>query len=203
MHLARSSWLALLLLPSVAAASVPSPSNSTVPTCFVACPLGDIPSTITVRDIANNPVTGSTVVLDFSQCASVYLCAGNPNDPIHVDLTNRTVSGVTNTSGQVTFPLHAGGFCSGGLRVFADGVMLAQRTFKSPDQDGDGVVMPTDATLFSGKVGTADASADFDCSGLVDNADLLVMNAHGAHACDGIVLPARPRSWGALKLLYR
>jgi hypothetical protein len=195
---------ALLVAPSFATSGVPSPSNSTVPACFVGCPLGDIRTVIVVRDLASNPVNASTVVLDFSQCASVYLCPDDPQDSITVDLGTRRVSGTTNASGQVSFPLHAGGFCgSDGAKIYADGILLANRTFKSPDQNGDGVVIEPDFTTFFAKMGSGDPSADFDCSGLVDSSDQIVMNAHADHSCFGIVDPALPRSWGSLKLLYR
>ncbi len=197
---------ALLLVASVVAApswaTVPSPANSTLPACYVACPMGDIPVTVTVRDLANNVVPSSSVVLDFSQCPGAYICPQQPSDRYTVNMPARAISGVTDASGKVTFALRVGGTCAG-ARIFADGVLLGTLPFKSPDQNGDGVVIEPDYTIFLGKLGSGDVTADFNCSGTVDNPDLITMNLHGSHSCIGIVDPATPRSWGSLKLLYR
>ena len=70
-RLSRLSSLALFallaLLPAIVRA-VPSPANSTVPPCLVACPLGDISYTVVVRDLAVNPLNGREVSIDFSSC---------------------------------------------------------------------------------------------------------------------------------------
>src|SRR5262245_55430119 len=145
-HPSRSlAILAVLLLGTVAArslAAVPSPANSSVQSCLTACPLGDSPFVVVVRDLANNPISGSTVAIDFVNCSAAYICEG-PGfvpDSITIDPTNRNLRVTTLANGIAYFPLRVGGVCAAGtVRVFADGVLLAQRALASPDQNGDGL----------------------------------------------------------------
>lgn len=194
-----------------ARAAVPSAANSTVPTCLVACPLGDIPFTVVVRDLANNPVVNSVVVLDFSTCAAAYLCTvpGTQPDPYTVNLGARTITMVSDATGTANFPLRVGGVCAAGtVRVFADGVLLGTRALASPDQDGNGYVYvhvfqpQNDGTLFVPKLGTSDPTADFDCNGTVTGSDETILYAHLDHACEGVVA-AKRSSWGSVKSFYR
>jgi hypothetical protein len=199
----------LLVAPTHAAEGVPSPANSTVGACLVACPLGDIEFEVVVRDLAGNPVAGSTVALDFSACAQAFLCTvpGPAPDPYTVDLATRTVSMVTNAAGLARFPLRAGGGCpTATVRVFADGVLLALRALASPDQDGDGFtsnLLTNDAALFFAKLGTADPTADLDCDADVDGDDQGVFFLHASKTCWGYVDAAKRGTWGRLKAHYR
>ena len=187
-----------------ATAGIPSPTNSTVPPCFVACPAGDITFTVIVRDLANNPVPGATVWLDFSACPAFPICEGCCAG-VTIDPQNRRAAKVTNASGVASFALKMGGVCGGQrMRVFADGVMLSSGvTVASPDQDGNLLVDAGDAFHVYGLIGGHDAGADFDCDGTVTQADYDWMTSqHGGHSCENVV-PARHRSWGVLKLIYR
>ena len=192
-----------------AAAAVPSPVNSSVPACMALCPLGDMPFTVTVRDFANNPIAGSSVVLDFSGCPNgAYICPTRPGDPYSVNLVARTLSMVTPANGAVTFPARIGGVGPAGCaKVFADGVLLRSYALASPDQNGNGLaagIIDVDPALFAAKLGTVDPTADFDCSGgAVDLADQLIFNQNLSHSCDGIVLAVQRHTWGSLKSHYR
>src|SRR5689334_20762333 len=78
---ARSLLLLLLsclaLLPPLSAsAAVPSPANSQVDPCLVLCPAGDFTFHVVVRDIANVPVAGASVVVNLCNCPNVHLCSG-------------------------------------------------------------------------------------------------------------------------------
>jgi len=185
--------LALALAAPVSAA-VPSAANSTVPLCLQMCPLGDLNYTVVVRDIANNPVGGSTVVLDFSSCPAVHLCP--PPNP--------TTTQVTNALGVATFAVRGGGGCTGLVRVFADGILISPAaggvSVASPDQDGSLFVNGADQALLLTK-GSSDATADLNCDGTHDAADGNVITTHMGHFCDGVV-PVAPSSWGQLKLHY-
>jgi hypothetical protein len=185
---------------SPARADLPNPANSIVPPCFVGCPLGDIAFTVVVRDAANNPQPNSNVVLNFSTCAEVTFCVTQePGTTVNGKIASRR----TDALGVVTFHLHSGGLCPGStVEVTADGVPLAFRSIVSTDQDGNLLVDATDVSIANGKVGGSDHSADFDCDGDVDSADLAALNTHQGHACD-LPTPARPRSWGELKVIYR
>ena len=201
--------LAFTVTPALSApVAVPSPSNSTLPSCFVACPLGDIHIVATIRDLANVPAAGSMVVLDFSGCAGANVCASSASDPYVYDPVSRTIRMAANGAGNVDFPLRVGGGCgTGGVRMFADGVLMSSYALVSPDQTGNGVVLcivgDNDCAAFVAKLGTADPSADWDCDGDVDNVDgNHIVAEHYLHSCDGVV-PTRHDSWGRLKSLYR
>ncbi len=202
-----SAILTVMLFAVPARAGVPSSANSSLPACMALCPFGDAPFSVVVRDIANNPVAGSSVVLDFSSCPGAYLCTiGGEPDAI-VDLPSRTVRGITNVSGNATLHAHVGGTGpAGSVRVFADGVLLQSYALASPDQDGDGFVVsiigPDDA-IFAAKLGTTNPTADFDCSGLVDFMDEQFFYAHHSQSCNSYVDPVRRSTWGAVKLHYR
>jgi hypothetical protein len=203
--LAFAGGLLAAALAPPAMAAVPSPVNSTFPHCLVTCPFGDMHVVVTVRDIANNPVAGASVVFDFSDCAGAFLCPQMPGYPYDVNVGARTIRMFTDAAGTADIPLHVGGFCgAGSVRLFANGIFFTSYALASPDQNGDGVVNGVyDLALFTAKLGTTDPTADFDCSGNVDAGDTAIFNQHAAHACDGIVLPTERRSWGSVKQHYR
>ncbi len=194
---------ALALIPAAPVAGVPSPANSTVPPCLVVCPLGDIPYTIVVRDLASNPLNGSGVSIDFSSCPTASVCAIVKDPGYTYDPNTRRVRAFTDATGTVTFGLHSGGLCATDVRVYADGVLLATTRMASPDQNGDQVVVASDFTIFEPKLGTNDRTADFDCNGLVDLEDQHILGQHGSHSCYGIVNPVQKRTWGSVKSFYR
>ena len=188
---------------------VPSAANSTVTPCLVACPLGDITFSVVVRDIANNPLAGASVVLDFSSCPEAFICTtpGMTPDPYTVFPESRLIRMFTDALGSTNFPLRVGGLCAlATVSVFANGTLLATRGLASPDQDGNGVVVSVignDDPLYLPKVGTNDPTADFDCDGDVDPDDTFIFYAHHSHACEGFVDPARRSTWGRVKSFYR
>jgi len=197
-----ASATALLAFAAIspASADIPNPANSTVPPCYIGCPFGDIAFTVVVRDAANNPQPNSNVILDFSTCTGVTFCVTQePGTTVNGKIASR----VTDFLGVATFHLHSGGLCPGStVHVFADGVPLALRPVVSTDQDGNLLVDATDATLANAKVGGSDLSADFDCDGDVDAADLAILSNHQSHACD-LATPTLHRTWGQIKVLYR
>lgn len=211
-RIATSSLLALALLAaaaSLATAAVPSPVNSTLPACMVLCPLGDIPFTVIVRDLANNPVAGSSVVISFEGCPnSVHVCPQLPSDPYDVNPALPSLRMFADASGSVTFPARVGGTGPAGCAaVFADGVLMRNYALASPDQDGDGLtsnLLNTDHLIFNAKLGTADPTADMDCSGgVVDGADQVIYFLHGAQSCLGFIDAVHRRTWGSVKSHYR
>jgi hypothetical protein len=201
--LLRSTLLAaglFLISTSTASSGVPSPANSTHDPCFVVCPLGDITYHVTVRDIANNPVAGSTVVLDFSQC--VFVHCQNPGPGIVVNDALHTMTAITNAAGVASFPLKMGGCCPA-VRIVADGVVLATVSMTSPDQDANLTVNGADASILTGLMSMPyNVCGDLNCDGLVGATDLSALIAHNGHACSGVV-PTRLQSWGMVKTFYR
>jgi hypothetical protein len=196
-----------VLVASAAMAGVPSSANSTIGFSFcsapnqcgiylvgsktgVADPAGQF--AITVRDLANNLIANSTVVVDFSMCvryraSNAQLFAGQT-----VDNLGRTVRSQTNGSGVATFRI-IGGSCNvapGGnaangspisgacARIFADGVLLGSVKVAAPDEDGVTGVGGNDLALVSGDVFNYPADAanvqrsDFDFNGALSGNDL-------------------------------
>lgn len=196
----KTRWLSMSIVfaslawSAVAGAGVPSPPQSSVDPCLIVCPLGDIAFHVTVRDIANLPVGGSTVLIDFCSCVAhgFDLCPG----------ISCQVTAVTNPAGTATFHISAGGAgCASPVNVFADGVLLAQRRIASPDQNGDLVVDAADAAILAGKFGTTDPTGDLDCDGSVTPGDQSARALHSQHSCG--VVPTKPQSWGSTKAFYR
>ena len=196
---------ALLFLPAAraqAASGVPYAANSTIPACVIASPDGTFLSAITVRDLAFNPVSGSSVELNFSACAVFapcsFPCAGCTASPaLH------TVRKFTDLAGVASFDLRMGGTCpSERVTIYADGVLLGTAAFSTLDQNGDLSVTGADMLLVQAAQLSGDLSADFDCSGTVTSTDLTIANAHVGVTCNGVVPTAR-RSWGTIKGAYR
>lgn len=176
-----------------AGAAIPSPSTSTVDPCFVVCPFGDIAFHVTVRDIANNPVANSSVLVDFCSCPGVHFCPQDTCPEIsHTDIL-----------GRVTFLIHAGGTCPDlSVRISADGVLLATRRVASTDQDGDLDVDAQDRAIANSKVGSGDPTADLNCDSAVTAADVTYLEQHLGHDCFGAV-PTLPSTWGKVRAFYR
>lgn len=193
-----------LFMASVASAAVPDPAHSTVPAFIRAggaqTAVGGVPDptvafTITVRDFLNNPISGSNVEVNYSNCSDTKLCtavvAGRT-----VDCTNRAVRSSTNASGQVSLsilggstnggttipPAIAAGAGSGCIRVYADGIQLATATSIVYDQNGSlpggNGVNGLDLSIAKNDVGASGLGApyrgrtDYTADNAVNGADL-------------------------------
>jgi hypothetical protein len=181
---------------------VPTAANSSIPVCIVASPDGTFLSNVTVRDIANNPIQGSRVVLDFSACGlfvpCTFPCAGCTAYP-----AAHTIAKFTDANGVAAFDLRIGGACPNErATISADGVLLGTSAFSTLDQNGDLSVTGADVLRVQTAQSNGDLSADFDCSGSVGPADLAIVQAHLGVTCNGVV-PVKPRSWGMIKGAYR
>lgn len=192
-----------VLLTTTAHAGPPSPSNSFVDPCIRVCPGGDMNFHVVVRDLNNNPVGGSLVVVDFGSC-QIVLCPPLPTDPYSIVPPNSILM-ATNPLGIADIPIRAGGVCAPeSILVFADGVLLAIRTsVASPDQDGNLTVNAVDNGILTAKLlGPYDPTADLNCSGALEPGDPGVFGFHVGHNCQAVV-PVIPRSWGTVKVIYR
>jgi hypothetical protein len=151
-----------LILAATASANVPDPTKSTVPgfikvggtQSLAGVPDPTISYTVTVRDFANNPIAGSFVEINFTNCTDTELCtaviAGQT-----VDCTNKAVRATTNASGQAVVtvlgaadnpgttvpPAIWPGAGAGCVRVYGDGIQLGTATSVTYDQNG-GTVLP-------------------------------------------------------------
>jgi hypothetical protein len=199
-----SALVVTCAIPSLAA--VPSPVNSTVPPVLATTPGGNIATSIVVRDLANNPISGSTVVIDYNNCAGFVPCSAASSpipDGYILDEGAKQIRMVTAFNGQAPFYLRAGGGCSStGIRVFADGVLLASIHAASADQSGDLTVDASDVALVHAKIGTSDLSGDLDGNGIVDASDEGAVSGYVGTACDNPT-DTRRTTWGRVKTIYR
>jgi hypothetical protein len=188
---------------AAAQAAVPSAANSLVdPSCLRVCPAGDMNLHVVVRDLANNPVSASTVVVDFSNCSGVLFCTPLPGDPYTL-VPPAQIRMVSDAAGIADIPIRAGGVCVGTINIFADGVLLASRAaVSSPDQNGDLTVNAVDSGILAGKLGGSDPTGDFNCSASVESGDTGILLAHLGHSCNAVV-PVKPSTWGTIKVIYR
>ena len=179
------------LIASAAMAGVPSPGNSTVPPCIslvgnlagVPDPVGSF--TVTVRDLANNVLSGASVVVDLSGCTDIKMCS-DQLDPATTNIcAAKTTRKFTNVAGQVSFRVLGGSNGSGnattllgGAKIYANGTLIGSPTASVFDLDGANGVGINDLSVWLGDFGTilnpAFGRSDFDCSGGVGINDLSV-----------------------------
>jgi hypothetical protein len=170
-----------LLAASAAMAGVPSASTSIQPTGLVIKivghgsppdPIGTV--SYTIRDASNNPVPGSVVILNFAACADVRICSSDVGTGMTVNCGSKTVTGVTNASGQVSIVV--AGSSGGGapsftkcVAVTADGVPYANLNGATADYNAlDGVTLLDVSSCYGDVVaGTGRKRSDFDGNGTV------------------------------------
>lgn len=182
---------------AVAVAGVPSPSNSTIPARInlvgadAGTSLADSVSlyakvTVTVRDLAANPIANSSVVLDFSGTTSdVQLgdAASQLYQGVVANCGTYGASALTDAAGVATFVVMGGGrapvgaaHAVGAGKVYADGVLLGPLNVGLYDLNGvDGVTL-ADLSLWSADYfsSTNPDRANYDQIGGVDLLDLSV-----------------------------
>lgn len=181
-----------LLVASAALAGVPSPGNSSWPTYVkmmgtsggVNDPAASF--NVTVRDLANNPIANSLVVLDLANCTDARLCS-DAIPGLTIDCVTKTVRAFTNGSGQVSLMSIGAAVNTGAMpgpgagcaRILADGVNLVNATHNVYDENGaltaNGVEV-TDLSAFLKDLGTGTyfGRSDFNQLGTVDVVDLAV-----------------------------
>jgi hypothetical protein len=173
----------VLMTGAVAQAAVPNPPHCTVMTVVVASssgitfptadPFDQVGFQVTVRDINNAPIFGSTVTLDYSAAAGTRIYSGSPGGTVNCAL--HSVSRTTDSSGYVKFGVQAGGFNNANVvTVSADGVILANVRARSTDIDAlGGRTDVNDLNLFRLKLfAGAPPEIDYDISGVSDVGDL-------------------------------
>jgi hypothetical protein len=179
-----------MLVAVSAMAGIPTAANSTSPASLrlvgSALSVPDSVSgkfTVTVRDVSLNPVTGSNVVVLFSGCTSDIAIASNQlNANYTVNCAAKTVSGFTNSAGQVAFTLLGGSFTSlvhTGLscaQILADGVLLSSPTIGTFDMNGVGGISAGDLSVWLADLGAGGyrGRADYDGNGVVSAGDVSI-----------------------------
>lgn len=180
-----------LMIASAAMAGVPSPGNSTVPPCISL--VGSLAGTpdavgsfsVTVRDLANNPLNGASVVVDLSGCTDIAICNDQLDAGALVNCAAKTTRKFTDIAGQVSFIVLGGSNGSGnattllgGAKIYANGTLIGSPTAAAFDLDGSSGVGINDLSVWLTDFGTfgnpAFGRSDFDCSGSVGINDLSV-----------------------------
>jgi hypothetical protein len=197
-----------LLAASAAMAGVPSAANSTTPSCvpLVGSSAG-VPDafgtfTVIVRDLANNPLSGASVVVDLSGCSELALCNDQLDANALVTCLSKTTRKFTDGLGSVQFIVLGGGNGSpaatllGGGKIFANGTLIASPTVNAYDENGIGGLGAADLSAFLGDFASGNpyGRSDFDCSNALGAADLskwLTLFAGGTStsSCIGVVCP--------------
>ena len=184
----------VLAVPTVASASPCGFCNSTTPECIsLVGSTGSAPAAATgqfevvIRDLANNPIAGATVVIDLSGALDLEFCADQMDPAATVDCAHKTVSKVTAADGSVSFTLLGGSNGGGnastllrGGRMYANGTLIQTPTVSAYDLDGSGGVGANDLSAWLGDFGSGNpyGRCDYDCSGGVGANDLsLWLNA--------------------------
>ena len=188
-----------LATPSLALAGLPPPNNSVVPACIsLVGSYGGVPATaaggfvVIVRDLANNPVAGASVVIDLSNCLDLSICADQLDPAATVNCAAMTVRKFTAADGSAHFTMLGGSNGAGnastllnGGRIYANGTLLGAPTVSAFDLDGSGGVGAGDLSAWLGDFFTAQpyGRSDYDCSGNVGANDLsLWLGAFGSGA---------------------
>jgi pimeloyl-ACP methyl ester carboxylesterase len=179
-----------LLSPTAngATACVPSWAMSTTPTTIwlVGSSRG-VPDArhgqfkVVVRDLANNPLNGASVVIDLSYCPDLAICADQMDPDAMVNCAAKTIRKFTNAQGEATFTVlgHSTGAAdattlAGGARIYANGTLIGQPTAAAFDLDGSGGVGAGDLSVWLADFGSGEpfGRSDFDGSASVGAADL-------------------------------
>ena len=177
-----------MLVATAAMAGVPSAANSTTPACITLVgSLAGVPDaaagqfTVTVRDLANNPLNGASVVIDLSGCTDLAICSDQLDANALVNCGAKTTRKFTDATGKVTFVVlggsNGGGNAStllGGGKIFANGTLLQTPTVSAFDLDNAGGVGANDLSAWLTDFGSGNpyGRSDYDCSGGIGANDL-------------------------------
>jgi hypothetical protein len=204
----RKQIAVLVLLMGVRGVALASPGvvclqngNTVSPACIsLVGTAGGVPAhsfgqfQVVVRDVANNPCPGATVVVDLSACPDLHLCADQRDPDAIVNCATKTVRKLTAADGTVRFTLLGGSSGTGNAvellaagKIYANGTLIGSPTVSAYDLDGTGGVTINDLSVWITDFGTfgnpAFGRSDFDCSGGVGINDMSVwLSAFGSGA---------------------
>ena len=166
----------------------PSPHTSTWPSLIrLVGASGGAPDaasgqfTVVGRDLADNPVSGASIVIDLSNCTDLAICSDQMDADALVNCGAKTVRKFTNAQGEVTFTVLGGSTGAGnattlanGARIYGNGLLLATLTAASFDLDGSGGVGAGDLSVWLADFGSGQpyARSDFDGDGSLSAGDL-------------------------------
>jgi len=184
---------------AVAFAGVPSPANS-IPLPprinLVGVNSGSLLAdslspaskiTVIVRDLANNPIANSSVVLDFTgDISDTRIGDTQPYQGVTANCGTHAVTALTDATGSVLFVVQGGGKSPAGIKhaagagkIYADGVLLGSLNVGMYDLNGLGGVDPLDLSQLGGDIfsGVNPDRANYNNDGVVDGLDLSIWGA--------------------------
>ena len=182
-----------------ALAGIPTVGNVTAPACISLVGSDDaVPAralgqfTVIIRDLANNPLGGASVVVDCSNCPDIAICADQMDPDAIVNCAAKTVRKFTDALGSVTFTILGGSNGAGnastllnGGRIFCNGQLIKTPTICAFDLDGSSGVGANDLSVWLTDFGSGNpyGRCDYDCSGTIGANDLsLWLTAFGSGA---------------------
>jgi len=173
------------VVASVASAGVPDPRFSTIDPVVVGNASGTaiggspVGFDVTVRDVSNAPLAGVTVSLAFSTAGMKVFSTQNAGTTVNCPA--KTISRVTNGSGQVNFAARVAKFNNANtVEVSANGVVLGNVKGRSTDIDGsDGKTGLGDLVAFSINFlsNPSAQETDFDLNGNTGLGDLVIFSS--------------------------
>ncbi|MCC7142488.1 MAG: hypothetical protein IT349_10345 [Candidatus Eisenbacteria bacterium] len=167
--------------------------EATTPGCTLMQPRGQLSVLLTPEGTAPNPIE------------NFDLCNGEPGWPTGFKLEFSTalrddlswdlafprppLTVTSNSQGYAYFPLHGGGCSQAGTAVVKvnGGAFWGWSGAKSPDVDGDCAVRDDDVAYVEGLLGSNDFCADLDGSGVVDAADVAIVQAAYGERCSQVL----------------
>jgi hypothetical protein len=173
------AFLAVFALPSLAFAKPADPRFSTADPVVFGDPDGGRAYRFTARDIANAPLVGQVVTLDFSGSPAHLYAEQEPGTT--VNCASRTLSRFTGHDGVALFhPRFGGGCASASVVLSSDGIIERQLPARSTDLNGvGGCVDLADLSSFSGAFlhePSTHPELDFDGSGgAIGLGDLVIL----------------------------
>jgi hypothetical protein len=146
--------------------------------------------TVRVRDLADNPVRGASVVVDLTNATDLALCDDQRDADALVNCAARTVRKFSDSNGEVSFTVLGGSngagnattFLQGG-RIYANGTLIGSPTVAAYDLDSFSGVGANDLSAWLADFGSGEpyGRADYDGTGHVGANDLSFwLAAYGA-----------------------
>jgi hypothetical protein len=179
----RAFLFIVLVCLALPARSETGPVNSTTPPCIrLVGSTGGVPAAaagsfqVIFRDLANNPIVGGNIVIDFSGAPDLVICADQLDPGVVVNCAAKTVSRLSDANGGAAFTILGGSNGAGhavtllnGGKIFGNGTLLGFPTVSAFDLDGSGGVGANDLAAWLGDFFTAQSfgRSDYDCSGTV------------------------------------
>ena len=200
---------AMLTAASASASRIPSAVLSTLPTAIrLVGASGATPDAVAgefriiLRDLVNNPLPNSTVVLDFSECPDLQLCTDQLDASALVMCAQKTVRKFADGQGQAQFVIlgHSHGPADAAMalervRIFGNGVFVGMPEASAFDLDGASGVGANDLATWLTDFGSGldPTRSDYDANGHIGAEDLsewlTVFGAGGSASSCGAACP--------------